>query len=157
MDFIVRMVEMILNRHDLIEMREEAKCANNSLSIALDYIETLLEVNGKLLAETKDLKRIIGKELLENDELGSEFVYVMELKTQNIAQRLEIAKLVKDRDAYHDDFIKCYGETVDLREVVNAAEAVYKSLGKVYHGAPGKMEWIEWHVLGQALEALNGK
>ena len=41
-----------------------------------------IEEYEKLKAQNENLKKIIAKELSENDELGSEFVYVNLLKEQ---------------------------------------------------------------------------
>lgn len=46
------------------------------------YRKTLENRIAKLEAENEQLKRIIAKELSENDALGSEFVYVGALKEQ---------------------------------------------------------------------------
>ena len=51
-----------------------------------EWIEICKEVD-VLTAENANLKRIIAKELTENDELGSEFVYVQALK-----ERLKLAE-----------------------------------------------------------------
>lgn len=41
-----------------------------------------LETIAKLEAEITKLRRVIAKELIENDGLGSEYVYVMALKEE---------------------------------------------------------------------------
>lgn len=63
-------------------------------NIADYYLAGLREARTESQAEIDRLKRIIAKELTENDELGSEFTYVVALKAEisKLRELLERAK-----------------------------------------------------------------
>lgn len=67
----------------------------NSVTFWKDLSEMQTDRIAQLEAENKRLERIIAKELTENDELGSEFVYVGALKAQN-KQLREALKSLSD-------------------------------------------------------------
>ena len=73
----------------------------NVSSIKFSMDATL--VNEKLMAENENLKKIIAKELSENDEFGAEFVHVNILR-----EKLKIAV-----DALNE--IKAYGHSENCR------------------------------------------
>lgn len=63
----------------------------------------LADENRKLREEIDKLKRIILQELVENDGLGSEFVYVMALKEQNKKMR-EALEWYADEALWEQDY-----------------------------------------------------
>lgn len=44
-----------------------------------------------------------------------------------------------------------------LTKVAEAADRVLISLRNVYHGTPSKLQWPEWHVLRQSIEAWKNE
>lgn len=85
--------------HHLERYKTDADRSLNLLTITLETIKFQL---AKKEQECERLKRIIAKELTENDEMGSEFVYVNALKERlRAAERLAAA--LKDIFALMDE------------------------------------------------------
>lgn len=92
----------------LAAMAEERDDLRRSLAAtheaANDYKHEFKMLQAGALRQANEidrLKRIIAKELSENDELGSEFVYVMVLKEQLAASQARVARL---EEALNDVF-----------------------------------------------------
>lgn len=89
-----------LNTRDceyLVTSLEDAWASNHSLAtrnqsaaVIIQNQQTIIEHRNQ---QIEHLKRIIAKELTENDELGSEYVYVMALKEDIQAKDIRIARL----------------------------------------------------------------
>lgn len=69
------------------------------------FIAASREALPKLLDEVERLKKIIARELSENDELGSEFTYVIALKEENAQLRKALEEMIfAGREAYDNGY-----------------------------------------------------
>lgn len=78
--------------------------------------QDVADLINKLQNENKNLKKIIAKELSENDELGCEFVYVAILKDEIelLKRKLELALCYLKVGANYKDKDDCTGFCGDI-------------------------------------------
>jgi hypothetical protein len=62
-----------------------------------------IQEHDQLKAEVERLKRVIAKELTENDDLGCEYTYVIALKEEvrGLSEKHDLQILVKQNERYH--------------------------------------------------------
>jgi len=77
----------------------------------------------RLIEEVERLQRIIAREVTENDELGSEFVYVMALK-DDVKRYREALEWYADKENY-----EWYVSALDAETIHDSGERARKALG----------------------------
>lgn len=79
-------------------MNREMRRASMDATLVNEKLKELELKNEKLMAENENLKKIIAKELSENDEFGAEFVHVNILR-EKLQIAVDALKEVRDYDS----------------------------------------------------------